>query len=165
MTANSEQTWEHVRLLTARPPDTEDVYGTVEVDGRRYWECGHSGWHMLIAWLAGQHTLARYPEDRPQYWRHTNNYGRPGVVSKELETAELKEIANDSVNDYLIDAGLPKRPSGYRWFQVLPPNVDASELTASINEAILRSRIKRSTPSVVIPIIEPVIKRAYDAER
>ena len=165
MTGRDQDTWNQVRILQTRPPDVEDIYDTVEIGEVRYWECGNSGWHMLVAWLAGPQSIVCYPEDRPQVWEHEHDYNAETRSFSAAETAEERELADDGINAYLRDSGLPERPGGYRWFQVLPATLDASKLMAAVNKTVLDSNIKDSNPATIIPVVEDFVRRVYGSSQ
>jgi hypothetical protein len=116
---------------------------------------------MLVAWLVGSQSIVCYPEDRPQMWDHADDNKGEVRTSSEVETAEERGLVDEGVNAYLRDAGLPERPNGYRWFQVLPAKLNAFQLTAAVNKAVLDSSIEHSNPAAVIPVVETFIRQIY----
>jgi hypothetical protein len=126
---NERVGWGTVVLLPVTPPSDlaeDDVLG---VGKRQYWECGYSGWHLMLGWLAGPETLMRAPDNRDHYWdveEQTSSGSR--TLRMAMSPDDQRELEDDR-NDYLREVGLPAdRPHGYRWFQVLPDGLTAGDV-------------------------------------
>lgn len=161
--ADDRAGWESAGLLPSPPPPVLDEDQTVKVGEREYWECGHTGWHLMLAWLAGPVTLTRYPDNVEHYWdvtEHTEsgvrNYRRP-------VTADERREIEDHQNSYLYEVGLPAdRPYGYRWFQVLPQGRTAGDIHVAANESIVASGLRNSHhPREAVPFIRHAIGYLY----
>lgn len=156
--------WDSARMLPEPPPEMANIYDTVHTPWGRYWECGHSGWDLLIAWLAGPETLARYPESEQQYWTVTRFASGKTKEAREPETPENRAIAIEAKNSVLREAGLPSIPDGYRWFQVLPNGLTAVDVTSAANRAVAASGLPEGHgPGDEIPFVATEIRRLYQS--
>lgn len=128
--------WDSVRVFPAPPPSDLADNQTVTAAGNRYWECGHSGWHLMLGWLGGPGTLMRTPDNRDHYWDVIEHPTGSRTGRQPMPLDERREI-EDSENGYLRFAGLPgDRPYGYRWFQLLPAGLAAEDIHVAANTAI-----------------------------
>ena len=152
-----------MEYLPAPPPAEFSGDRTVVVHGRRYWECGHTGWHLLLGWLCGPETLRRSPDNRAHYWDVVEP--RPGGAeeSRQPMPAEDRREIEEGGNEYLDLAGLPSdRPYGYRWFQVLPDGLAADDVHAAAYEAIDAAGLAESRYiSRAVPHIRAALHRLY----
>ena len=71
-----------------------------------------NGWGALTAWCAG-----------------ATNVRRVGLTVSDTDAAEIEV----HVNEYLNDADIPARPSGYLWFVRCPPLIDSDNFWPTIN--------------------------------
>ncbi|MBB4762500.1 hypothetical protein BJ971_003056 [Actinoplanes digitatis] len=116
---------------------------------------------MFIAWLAGPENIVRYPEDRPQFWDVTVPIPQGHATHRQPETPDQAEMFDESVNSYLRDAGVPERPGGYRWFQVLPPGITPATLDSSINQALAGSGTTSMHPRAIRDVVAEEVARLY----
>jgi hypothetical protein len=114
--------WDTAGLLPVRPPDDLGDHDVVVTDQGTYWECGTTDWHLMLGWFAGPETLMRCPDDREHWWTATeeDGSGNRRTTRRRVSDDELREIDED-VNRFLHERGLPAPPSGFRWFQLVPP--------------------------------------------
>ena len=155
--------WGSVGSLPAPPPPDLAEDQSITVGGRQYWECGHSGWHLMLGWLCGPETLMRTPDNREHHWdvtEHTPTGVRTGRQS--MPPDDRREI-EDSENEYLDLAGLPSdRPYGFQWFQVLPSGLTAEDIRIAANQAIDAARLSGSRyVSEAVPHIREALRRPY----
>ncbi|MEU7905010.1 DUF5956 family protein [Actinoplanes sp. NPDC049118] len=155
--------WETAPALQDPPPDDlpeEEPFRTATAS---YWECGYSGWHLALAWLAGPATIVRYPDTREHYWDVTE-YPDDGTRRhrRRLTEAESAEIDEDW-NGYLRDVGIPdRRPGGYRWFQLLPEGRRPADVSAAAHQAINDSGLPAAHhPREAIPFVRRAIEQLY----
>jgi hypothetical protein len=129
-------TWDEVPLLGSTPPAGSAPGHAFRVGGLRYWECGGTGFDMMIAWVAGFATLRKFPDFRVPMTSHTET--RPGRRPRTWQQPMDDEFAGeieDAINGYLTDAGLPGRPAGFRWFQTCPGGLKPIDLYDAAVEA------------------------------
>ena len=153
-----------MKLLPFAPRPDWAKDQTVVVDGRQYWECGTSGWDLMLGWLSGPETLMRSPDNREHYWDVVEHLPGGGVTeSRQPMPPEDRLEIEDSENEYLDVAGLPSdRPYGYRWFQVLPGDVVAEDINAAACQAIDAAGLTHSRYiSKAVPHIRAALQRLY----
>ncbi|MBB2947070.1 hypothetical protein FB565_006838 [Actinoplanes lutulentus] len=124
--------WETAALLPVRPPD-ELAHGDVVVTGQgTYWECGSADWHLMLGWFAGPATLRRWPDDREQSWTVIEEDAAGNrQVSQRLVTSAERADEDNEINQLLAERGIPARPGGFRWFQLVPPDKTGSDVVAA----------------------------------
>jgi hypothetical protein len=130
----------------------------------RWAELDETGWDALIGWAAGPRNLCRFPN---------SDVGRTvlvtctrGGMTEQFEgpfTEDDRQAVDDSVNEYLADAGLPARPPGYRWFIRVPEAYDSAhafhhDIHKAINQAPAPTP---AHPANWRPLIERVVAGVY----
>lgn len=155
-------TWSSVALLTAAPPEELGVDDTFRIGANVYWECGHTSWQLMIAWLAGPATLARYPQTRRHHWLEKVPTPAGVVERRSRPVPAEQERAHERQQDAdLRHLGLPAdRPPGYRWFQVLPAGCTVAELMSQVNMAHAALPDGAQWREVV-PLAAAVVRRLY----
>jgi hypothetical protein len=118
-------TWDNVGTLPVRPPGDLDDHDVVVTDQGTYWECGDTDWHLMLGWFAGPETLMRYPDDRTQFWTVTTEDDEGNRQISRRYAAD-----GEHINERLRARGLPERPGGFRWFQLVPPGGTGSDVMA-----------------------------------
>jgi hypothetical protein len=89
----------------------------------QYVELPESGWGALVAWNAGPNRLVRCRDSIDRHTTTETVVSNAEQYRSELpRTAEDQAGIDDDINEYLHAASIPGRPSGYRWFLVLPPD-------------------------------------------
>ncbi len=124
--------WDAAGTLSVRPPDDLDDHDVVVTDQGTYWECGHTDWHLMLGWFAGPENLMRYPDDREQWWTvtETDASGARRVPRRRAGDDEVRD-GDEEVNQLLRERGIPGRPSGFRWFQLVPPGGSGRDVVAA----------------------------------
>jgi hypothetical protein len=81
-----------------------------------------SGWGALLCWLAGPQHVARVPASRVRHAPVRVEQVTAGAttVSHVERTAADQELIDDSVDEYLAEAGLLPRPRGWVWMLGTP---------------------------------------------
>jgi len=113
--------------------DTDDR-GFQVIDGRPYVELTENGWGAVIATVAEQHRVRRGTLAIADYTT-TIVHERDGLRwSESVPRSESDQRSiDDDIDEYLVAAGLPPRPRGFRWFIEVPPSVpNADEFWRSI---------------------------------
>ena len=125
-------------MLPLRPPDGLDDSDVVVTGEGTYWECGFTDWHLMLGWFAGPETLRRYPDEREQRWTviETDAAGNRQVSEHPFAEEDIAE-AEQTINEHLVERGLPQRPSGFRWFQLVPPNGTGRDVVAAYGQVQL----------------------------
>ncbi len=121
--------WDTAGLLPVRPPDDLDDSDVIVTDWGTYWECGFSGWQMMLGWFAGPATLLRYPDEREQFSTVVtrDRAGRRQISRRPMTDEERRADALD-VEEQLRARGLPVPPDGFRWFQLVPADGDGRDV-------------------------------------
>lgn len=127
-------------------------------------ELDETGWDALIAWSAGPHNLGRLlnsDADRTV----SVTCARGGVIEQfeEAFTEDDRRTVDDSIDEYLADAGIPPRPRGYRWFIRVPSAYSSAEaFHDDMHKAINTAKAPESAhPANWRPIIETVVRQFY----
>jgi hypothetical protein len=124
-----------------------------------------TGWDALIGWAAGPQNLRRFPN--PDIGRAVSMTCIRGGVTEQCEeafTADDRRIVDDSVDDYLADAGIPARPRGYRSFIRVPEAYDSGHaFHHDLREAINATAPAQTSPHPVDwhPLIEGGVQGFY----
>ncbi|WP_130510087.1 DUF5956 family protein [Krasilnikovia cinnamomea] len=153
--------WTAVALLPEPPPVDLADRTTFRTSAGEFWECGDSGWDLMIGWLADPATLARFPDHRMHRWEVTEET-ITGVRSYTRPTTddEQKEFEEDQ-NVFLHDMGLPAdRPTGFRWLQRLPDGVTVEK----IHSATLRAQRDMPIgvhPRDMVPVLRQVLQGLF----
>jgi hypothetical protein len=139
-------------------PDGEDGPGWVEVP--------ESGWGMLAAWAAGTDNLRRRPvDDTGRQVRVTTETGGVSETHVEPFTARDRQIVDESIEDYLRDAGVQVPPRGFVWLMRLPPGIDSEEeLSRRINGGICEAAPGAVHPGDIAPVMEHIIDVLYERD-
>ena len=150
-------------MLATPPPSGLTEEQTITVGGRQYWECGHTGWHLMLGWLSGPETLMRVSDNRDHYWDVTEHTPTGIKTGRQPMAPDDRREIEDDQNAYLDYAGLPSdRPHGYRWFQVLPDGLTVEDVHAAANEAIDTAGLTESRYiSKAVPHMRTALLRLY----
>lgn len=130
----------------------------------RWAELDETGWDALIAWAAGPQNLRRVPgSDAGRIVSVTRTRGGVTEQFEEPFTQDDRRLVDDSVDEYLAEAGIPSRPRGYRWFIRVP---DPYGSARAFHEIVHKAIIKAYVPTPVHPanwraVIERVMADVY----
>ena len=124
--------WDMAGLLPVAPPEDMGA-GDVVVTGQgTYWECGLTDWHLMLGWFAGPGTLLRYPDTRAPWWQVTETDAAGDRRTSERRFTDEEQREHDAeINELLQERGIPDRPGGFRWFQLVPPGGTGRDVTAA----------------------------------
>lgn len=134
----------------------------------RWAELEETGWDALIAWAAGPQNLRRVlNSDVGRTVSVTCTRGEMTEQFEEPFTEDDRRIVDDSVDEYLADAGIPSRPRGYRWFIRVPDAYGSArtfrdDVHKAINEAYVPTAVH---PANWRPVIERVVAAVYSHPR
>jgi hypothetical protein len=133
--------------------------------GEGWAELDENGWGALIGWAAGPEKLRQGPavDDSARKVTLTRT-DKNGTVIETIEafTAHDRQIVDGEVNSYLADAGVEKRPGGFRWFVRLPSQFSSwEELRAAITGAVYTSEPQVVHPAEIAPIMKQAMQRLY----
>lgn len=93
-------------------------FPTVDADTDGPNEFPESGWGALLCWIAGPENVvrvSRLPGD-VGVTRVEVVTGGVSARSERATTAEERYLVDESIDEYLADAGVLPRPRGYRWY-------------------------------------------------
>lgn len=133
--------------------------------GEGWAELDESGWGALIGWAAGAENLrkGRAVDDSVRTVTVTRT-DKDGTVTESTEafTACDRGIVEEEANSYLADAGLEKRPGGFRWFVRLPSQFSSwEELRSAITGAVYAGEPQVVHPAQIAPIMKQAVQRLY----
>ncbi|WP_422936566.1 DUF5956 family protein [Sinomonas sp. P47F7] len=123
-----------------------------------------TGRDAIIAWFAGPENVCRAPRSgEGEKVRVTVSQAGGTEVRYEPLADRDRVTAEDSIDEYLSDAGIPARPRGYRWFLRVPAGCDSpgsflSTLHRKINTA---PPAGSPTPKSWNPVIQRVVGDLY----
>lgn len=126
----------------------------------RWAQLEETGWDALIAWAAGPQNLRRVLNS--DVGRTVSVTWTRGEVTEQFEeafTEDDRRIVDDSVDEYLVDAGIPSRPRGYRWFIRVPDAYgSARTFRDDVDNAINEADVPRAAHAANWrPVIERVV--------
>lgn len=111
--------------------------------GECWAELDENGCGALIGWAAGPENLRRGPavDDSARTVTVTRT-DRDGTVTECIEafTAHDRQIVDEETNSFLADAGVEKRPGGFRWFVRLPEQLGMGGVPGRCHRGCLRER-------------------------
>ncbi|MEV0328717.1 DUF5956 family protein [Micromonospora echinospora] len=142
-------------------PRWDDVPVLAEPPGAGYYELTENGWGAIIGWFSGVDRMVRCPDRLPHMVTEEctdRNGTRRRVVPR---TPEDRQYIDDSINEYLRDAGAPTRPGGYRWFLRLPEGYTGIEVEGAVNRAVMALPPEHVHPSQFAPCIRETLQRIY----
>ena len=141
------------------------------------WELlGDNGWFAMMAWAAGPDNVRKTEQsDSGRTVRVTH-------ISKGVETTFLVPFTpadrcyiEDDVNDYLQEAGIPARPSGFDWYLRVPSGwlerqsqrqtqsqPDASVIQ-TLGTLMLEAQQDQQSPAQLRPHVERIVSNFYAA--
>lgn len=126
------------QMLQLSPPDDAALADLPE-----------NGWGSLLAWIAGPGRVFLRPsstDERQTTVTTTTADGVTTVVSRR-RTAADQSIVDDSINDYLQDAGVPPGPAGATWTLRLPGGATEHELWARASTYAIDRYSSAPTPA------------------
>ena len=126
-------------------------------------EVPETGWGMLAAWAAGTENVCKLPaDDTGREVRVTIETG--GVTETRMEPFTLhdRRTIDESVEDYLRDAGVPAPPRGFVWLMRLPPGISSEEaLSHEINRGITAAAPGAVSPADIASIMVRIVDVLY----
>lgn len=152
------RTWEDFPLRAESPvvESERDRERVVRIAGTRYLELPDNGWQLLFAWLAGPRRACRRVDRTPQPVRVVH---RGAGLSFAPRTDADQRLVDEVVNDYLREAGVPPRPSGFTWYVELPARLGPRELHRAVEFQVRRANALR--PAQVRHAVLAAIRDLY----
>jgi Family of unknown function (DUF5956) len=127
-------------------------------------ELDETGWDAVIAWFVGPPNLGRFPNSDAGRTVSVTCV-RGGVVEQfeEVFTEDDRRTVDETIDEYLVDAGIPPRPRGYRWFIRVPSaHTSAEAFHDDVHKAINSAEAPGTAhPANWCPLIETVVRRFY----
>ncbi|WP_373886553.1 DUF5956 family protein [Sinomonas sp. ASV322] len=133
-----------------------------EPDG--HWvQLEETAWDALIAWAAGARNLRRAPGvEQGRLVRVTTQRGEFVEVYEERRGERDQKIIDDSIDEVLVDAGMPPRPRQCRWFLRIPDGWDSPDsFLIALREALNTAPRSGSDPLASRTLIERVVSGFY----
>ncbi|MEV4481800.1 DUF5956 family protein [Micromonospora coxensis] len=152
--------WETAQPFPGSPPDSFDRRSVIDTPHGRYWELSESGWDAMLGYLADPATLARYAERQEHQVEVTVSDSTGEHTFRTPRTSEDQAIIDEAANSYLRDVGLPERPTGYRWFQRLPDDLDVKDIDETVYAAI-KDLSRDHHPAEAVPAIRAALAELY----
>ncbi|WP_415855213.1 DUF5956 family protein [Sinomonas sp. G460-2] len=123
-----------------------------------------TGRDAVIAWFAGPENVSRVPRSGEGETVRVTVSRRGGAdVRYEPLTDRDRATIEDSIDEYLADAGIPPRPQGYRWFLRVPAGCDSpGSFLSTLHQAINSDPPGiSSVPRAWNPLIRRVVRGFY----
>lgn len=100
------------------PATSWGEFPTVDVAADGSAEFPESGWGALLCWIAGPENVERVPRVPGDVGvtRVEVVTGGASTRSQRAATADERDMVENSIDEYLAEAGVPSRPRGYRWY-------------------------------------------------
>ncbi|OZV72768.1 hypothetical protein CA850_31895 [Micromonospora echinospora] len=76
-------------------------------------------------------------------------------------STEDQQIIDDYINEYLGDAGIPSRPTGWRWFLRLPSGYTGPRIESLVIAGVGRLPADHVRPSQLAPRIRETLQGIY----
>jgi hypothetical protein len=138
VTAVSHYTWDDFPVddrLGQDEPFNRASDTDVEVNGQRFRQLGDNGWFQLVAWFAGPRNVVRAHDDRAAHTVRVTTHDRAGgaTTTTAPRTEADQDIIEETVNEYLAEAGVPARPRGFSWHLRVPAGRQVAELWRAIH--------------------------------
>ncbi len=120
-------------MMTTRWDDVP----VVKADSAGATEFPESGWGALLCWIAGPEDVVRVARVAGEVGvtRVEMVDGDSSVTWERPTTVEERDAIEDSVDEYLVQAALPPRPRGYRWF-ARPGAPDVATWSRALQNAV-----------------------------
>jgi Family of unknown function (DUF5956) len=136
----------------------------VESNSDRWAELEENGWGALIGWAAGTANLRRRPSsDEGRSVTVTVERGGAAIASVEPFTTDDRIIVDDSIDEYLQEAGVPARPRGWVWLIRVPENYPSGQAFLDrINTELNSSQPAPVRPSGWLAVMQEVVGRLYE---
>ncbi|MFI6230108.1 DUF5956 family protein [Micromonospora echinospora] len=142
-------------------PAWDDVLTRDNPPGDGYYELTENGWGALIGWLSGVDRMVRCPDRLPHVVTEVCT-DRSGTRERTLpRSTEDQQIIDDFINEYLGDAGLPSRPTGWRWFLRLPSGYTGPQIESLVNTGVGRLPADHVRPGQFAPRIRETLQGIY----
>ena len=133
------------------------------VGERRFVELEDTGFEALVAWCCGPEHTVRCVDARPAGRTRITEVlsGRTSVRYEERTRAEQAGIETD-IDSYLVDAGLPGQPAGYRWFVELPGHMAREEeFYTALNDRLAIEVTGPQHPAALLPVLSRTCELLY----
>lgn len=130
-------------------------------------ELDENGWGALIGWAAGPENLRRGPLDDSTRTVTVTRTDKDGSVTGSVEafTAHDRRIVDEEANSYLADAGVEKRPAGFRWFVRLPGQFSSGEeFRDAVTGAVYAREPQLTHPAEIAPVMKQAVQRLYSSQ-
>ena len=127
-------------------------------------ELPESGWGALVGWTAGLDRMVRCLDrlDRHMTVVTTTSPAGDDRQTRPRTAAEQADLDAD-INTYLRDAGIPARPSGYRWFLRLPPGYGEGRFWNELHESLNREPTAATHPADIAYQVRKILQDIYRA--
>jgi hypothetical protein len=139
----------------------DDVPTLADPPADGYYELTDNGLGALIGWLSGAGRLVRCPDRLPHMTIEVCTSPAGDTSATRPRSAEDQQVIDDGVNDYLRDAGIPDRPSGYRWFLRLPEGYSGEQVESAVIRAMGNLPADHVRPAQFAPRIREVLQDVY----
>lgn len=126
-------------------------------------EATNNGWGALVLWASEPRNLIRRlgQSDQGPVIESVTANGVTTTHESPLTLQDLQE-ADDDIDSYLSEAGIPPRPRGFIWYIRLPSSVNNErEFWAALNQAIADRAPEARRPSQFLPQITDALACLY----
>jgi hypothetical protein len=133
-----------------------------ESDSKALFELPDQGMCDVIARCAGPEFARKVRDD---IGRHRTRVivrpegVRPGTFTSMPRSEEDQNVIEEASADYLAGAGVPPRPSGWRWFLV--PLADGGDAVQELTRVAIRAQSVSVDPRHIRRAIEAAIPQVY----
>ncbi|MGO4383373.1 DUF5956 family protein [Specibacter sp. RAF43] len=122
-----------------------------------------NGWGAMIGWAADADNLARRPvsDEGRTVMVIVERAGVPASSEESFSPAD-RVFVDDSIDEYLAQAGIPPRPRGWTWLIRVPAGYSSGQdFFDSINEELNTFEPAPVRPSEWLPVMLETVARLY----
>lgn len=133
-------------------------------DGKGWVEVTNNGWGALVVWAAGLEHTRRKPGN-PYQGSVAETRTTAGLTTMRYSPVTQEDIraADDDIDAYLADAGIPPRPRGQVWFLRLPSELHSEkELWVELNRSVSGLPAGANRPAQFFPTLSQALARLFE---
>lgn len=128
-------------------------------------ELPETGYGALIAWCANRAHVIRRAAPAPDPRRVTSVVkwadGREEHFVRGFDDSDVAAIDHE-INDYLAAAGIPPRPSHYRWYLRVPRWLSGDKFWTDLELALDRDLETAPEPGAIRRVLETVVPQLLE---
>ncbi|MGO4383431.1 DUF5956 family protein [Specibacter sp. RAF43] len=134
----------------------------IEKGSDRWAVLDENGWGAMIGWAAGGDLARRPLADEGRTVMVTVERAGFSASSEEPFSRADRVLVDDSIDEYLAEAGIPARPRGWVWLIRVPDSCPSGkDFFDRINEELNTFKPAPVLPSEWLPVMLETVARLY----